>query len=45
MKNFDDTTENEGNAAGHLAGQNSFAQGILSPDEESRFVKEELALR
>ena len=45
MKNFDDATENEGNAAGHLAGQNSFAQGILSPDEESRFVKEELALR
>ena len=45
MKNFDDATENEGNAAGHLAGQNSFAQGILSPDEESRFVIEELALR
>ena len=45
MKNFDDATENEGNAGVYKAGQDSFAQGILSPDEESRFMKEDLALR
>jgi hypothetical protein len=45
MKNFDDATENEENAGVLMADQDSFAQGILSPDEESRFVKEDLALR
>ena len=45
MKNFDDATENGENAGALMADQDSFAQGMLSPDEESRVVKEDLALR